>query len=71
MKITTPRALLWLAALATPLLPLAAEAAATAPDARPNVLLIILEDWGPHLACYGNKLMHTPHLDRLAGEGRR
>ena len=38
---------------------------------QPNVLLIILEDWGPYLGCYGEKEMHTPNLDRLAAEGRR
>lgn len=38
---------------------------------RPNVLLIILEDWGPYLGCYGQKEMLTPNLDRLAAEGRR
>ncbi len=37
---------------------------------RPNVLLIILEDWGPHLGCYGETAMRTPNLDRLASEGR-
>lgn len=37
---------------------------------RPNVLLIILEDWGPYLHCYGEKEMYTPNLDRLASEGR-
>ena len=38
---------------------------------KPNVLFIILEDWGPFLGCYGEKEMRTPNLDRLAGEGRR
>ena len=38
---------------------------------RPNVLFIILEDWGPFLHCYGEKEMFTPHLDQLAAEGRR
>ena len=38
--------------------------------AKPNVLLIILEDWGPYLHCYGVNQMHTPNLDRLAEEGR-
>ncbi|MEI7732952.1 MAG: sulfatase [Verrucomicrobiota bacterium] len=42
-----------------------------AQDNRPNVLLIILEDWGPFLHCYGEKAMFTPNLDQLAAEGRR
>jgi hypothetical protein len=48
-----------------------ADAPLFAQASKPNVLLIILEDWGPYLGCYGEKLMHTPHLDRLAAEGRR
>ncbi len=36
---------------------------------KPNVLLIILEDWGPYLGCYGEKEMYTPNLDQLAKEG--
>ena len=44
---------------------------ATAADRKPNVLLIILEDWGPYLGCYGQKFMHTPNLDQLAAEGCR
>lgn len=42
-----------------------------ASSARPNILLIILEDWGPFLGCYGEKEMYTPNLDRLAAEGVR
>ncbi|MCX6905354.1 MAG: sulfatase [Verrucomicrobia bacterium] len=45
--------------------------AAVAQDSRPNVLFVILEDWGPFLHCYGEKEMFTPHLDQLAAEGRR
>ena len=44
-----------------------------APDARrPNILFILTDDQGwPTLGCYGNKLVPTPHLDRLAREGVR
>lgn len=38
---------------------------------RPNILWIIAEDFSPDLGCYGNKLVQTPHLDRLAAEGVR
>jgi len=38
---------------------------------KPNVLLVIMEDWGPYLHCYGEQEMFTPHLDRLAAEGCR
>ena len=36
-----------------------------------NILLIISEDNGPHLSCYGDRNVHTPNLDRLASEGVR
>lgn len=39
--------------------------------ARPNILWIISEDFSPDLGCYGNPLVHTPNLDRLASEGVR
>lgn len=38
---------------------------------KPNVLLIVSEDNGPELGCYGDKFARTPHLDRLASEGLR
>src|SRR5436309_6553239 len=38
---------------------------------RPNVLWLIAEDFGPHLACYGTREVSTPNLDRLAAEGVR
>jgi arylsulfatase A-like enzyme len=39
--------------------------------ARPNILWLIAEDFGPHLGCYGTKEVFTPNLDRLAAEGVR
>ncbi|RJP25792.1 MAG: DUF229 domain-containing protein [Candidatus Omnitrophota bacterium] len=38
---------------------------------RPNIVWIIAEDLCPDLGCYGNTLVHTPNIDRLAGEGVR
>lgn len=38
---------------------------------RPNLLLIVSEDNGPELGCYGDPYAQTPHLDRLASEGVR
>ncbi len=49
------------------LLPSAASSAAS----RPNVLLIVSEDNGPELGCYGDQYARTPHLDQLAAEGVR
>lgn len=40
-------------------------------DNRPNVLLIVSEDNGPELGCYGDPYARTPNLDRLAAEGVR
>jgi arylsulfatase A-like enzyme len=40
-----------------------------APGAQPNILLIVSEDHGPELGCYGDPYARTPHLDRLAAEG--
>jgi arylsulfatase A-like enzyme len=36
---------------------------------RPNILWIVANDISPDLGCYGNKLVHTPNLDKLAQEG--
>ena len=35
----------------------------------PNILLIVSEDHGPELGCYGDSHARTPHLDQLAAEG--
>jgi iduronate 2-sulfatase len=33
---------------------------------RPNVLFICIDDLRPDLNCYGNPVIHSPNLDRLA-----
>lgn len=38
---------------------------------RPNILLIVSEDNGPELGCYGEPSVQTPNLDRLAAGGAR
>jgi arylsulfatase A-like enzyme len=38
---------------------------------RPNIILLIGEDTGFHLGCYGQPEARTPNLDRLASEGTR
>lgn len=58
--------LLWLAIVAAAL-PFAAHAAGM----PPNVLLVVSEDNGPQLGCYGDPYARTPHLDALAAEGIR
>lgn len=56
-------------ALACSLFALPAGAAATRP---PNVVFVLIDDWGwTDAGCYGSKLYETPNLDRLAAEGMR
>ncbi|MDB6059810.1 MAG: sulfatase [Verrucomicrobiales bacterium] len=45
--------------------------AARAEPAKPNVLFIVSDDLNMHLACYGDKIVKTPNLDRLAARGVR
>ncbi|MFN4146837.1 MAG: sulfatase [Runella sp.] len=36
---------------------------------RPNILLCIADDWSLHAGVYGDKVVKTPHIDRLAASG--
>src|SRR5262245_7162114 len=46
--------------------------ASAADKARPNVLWICADDHAPYVCgAYGNKVVRTPHLDRLAAAGMR
>jgi len=38
---------------------------------KPNILLIIADDLGPELGCYGDANKVTPNIDRLAEQGVR
>lgn len=40
-----------------------------AQDKKPNIIWIITEDISLELGCYGDKLVKTPNLDKLASEG--
>jgi N-sulfoglucosamine sulfohydrolase len=38
---------------------------------RPNIVLIVSDDHGLDVGCYGNTAAQTPHLDALADDGTR
>jgi arylsulfatase A-like enzyme len=41
-------------------------------DTRPNILFIMTDDHATNaISCYGSRLIETPNIDRIAGEGVR
>ena len=51
------------------LLQLSLNSCNTKSATKPNILLIVSEDNGPDLGCYGNKNVFTPNLDKLSSQG--
>ena len=49
----------------------AAVGTAGAETAARNVVMIVVDDQGLDAGCYGNPVIQTPHLDRLARDGTR
>lgn len=59
-----------LALLVAPFVPTALSAPSAA--AKPNIVFVLADDLAQgDLGCYGQKLIQTPHLDRMAAEGTR
>ena len=38
---------------------------------KPNIVWIVIEDASPHIGCYGETLIKTPNIDKMAREGIR
>jgi uncharacterized sulfatase len=60
-----PAALLAVSLFAAGLLP------AAVPTARPNVLMVVVDDLNLRLGAYGSKTVRSPNIDRLAARGVR
>jgi arylsulfatase A-like enzyme len=41
------------------------------PEQKPNIVWIMMEDWGYQLSCYGEPGIQTPNIDKFADEGIR
>ena len=53
----------------SPFVPATAQKKAPVAD-KPNIIFILCDDMGyGDLACYGQKYIQTPNLDRMAAEG--
>ncbi|MBI1349331.1 sulfatase-like hydrolase/transferase [bacterium] len=60
----------WIAALVCALSSVSSPAMAAGVP-RPNILWIIVDDMSANFSCYGETVIETPYVDRLAREGTR
>jgi arylsulfatase A-like enzyme len=56
----------WLLSLAT-----LSAADPPAKPSQPNIVWFVVDDMSANFSCYGEKLIETPHVDRLAREGTK
>lgn len=66
----TGRLVFWAVALVSAVLP-AITAVAAGVERPKNVVLYVVDDLGFQLGCYGDPVIKSPNLDRLAAEGTR
>ena len=74
MKGNTTMMIKWFSLLLLPIALMAGSAAGETgsfPKNKPNILWLVAEDASPHIGCYGETAIKTPHLDALAAEGVR
>jgi arylsulfatase A-like enzyme len=50
-------------------LPVLTQTPIQAASSKPNILFIAVDDLRPELACYGNSIIKSPNIDRLARAG--
>ncbi len=49
----------------------AAAMSSSAVAAKRNVVLVVTDDQSPDMGCYGNGVIKTPNMDKLAEDGTR